>query len=521
MKIKHLLLLTLLFLLSFPTYAQFNPRPNWKDSYKANGLCFCITDTGSAFDHGITKKTVKINGKDFGVKEVCLALRKHPKWVDFREAEKNKDKYGYIPYNDIQCGNGPANDAPDEAGCPGRVDIGSKGCNTIGPGWDFDWLSKQSQFQGDGTGGTGEGSDNDADLGEEDQRGTGGSGVGEGPKSTLIFPTKNKRFTAPATFRVEADATDIDGVKSAKLSINGKVIDTKTEKPFVWSPDDLKNVPYQKYNNQSTIFIQVDIEDNKGNITSVDSLVYILKDDSENTDAPVGSIISIKPVKSSKINNTFDFLSVRFNENGILKANQPAEREWERFTVEKGNEGNIRLKAKNFNSGSKYLVVSGNTIAATSSSGNVQGSEFKWVTVNENDKTFGLQSVLTGKYVQIPQNKNKIIAVLNVKGAALGDWELFEYNIITAARNTVATGDDKRKTSNTGILINTNPVKSGFIGLSNANGAIFSIRTLGGEQIELGTVTHNYIDVSNLSSGVYIVQFKKNGKEQVEKVIIK
>ncbi len=204
-----------------------------------------------------------------------------------------------------------------------------------------------------------------------------------------------------------------------------------------------------------------------------------------------------------------------------MKANQAAEREWERFTVEKGNNGNIRLKAKNFNSGSKYLVVSGNTIAATSNSGNVQGSEFKWVTVNGNNKTFGLQSALTGKYVQIPQNKNKNVAVLNVKGEARGAWELFKYNIITSARNTVATGNDKRKTSNTGILINANPVKSGFIGLSNANGATFSISTLGGEQIELGTVMHNYIDVSNLSSGVYIVQFKKNGKEQVEKVIIK
>ena len=40
-------------------------------------------------------------------------------------------------YNDIQCGNGPPNDAGDEELCPGRVDIDG-GCGQIGPKWNFD-----------------------------------------------------------------------------------------------------------------------------------------------------------------------------------------------------------------------------------------------------------------------------------------------------------------------------------------------------------------------------------------------
>lgn len=40
-------------------------------------------------------------------------------------------------YNDVQCGNGPANDAGDEDYCPGRVDIGKEGCVQIGPTWTF------------------------------------------------------------------------------------------------------------------------------------------------------------------------------------------------------------------------------------------------------------------------------------------------------------------------------------------------------------------------------------------------
>jgi hypothetical protein len=40
-------------------------------------------------------------------------------------------------YNDVQCGNGPPNDAGDEHTCPGRVDIGSEGCGHVGPRWNF------------------------------------------------------------------------------------------------------------------------------------------------------------------------------------------------------------------------------------------------------------------------------------------------------------------------------------------------------------------------------------------------
>lgn len=45
-----------------------------------------------------------------------------------------------VYYNDIQCGNGPANSAGDEDWCPGRVDLGPNnkdGCMVIGPKWPF------------------------------------------------------------------------------------------------------------------------------------------------------------------------------------------------------------------------------------------------------------------------------------------------------------------------------------------------------------------------------------------------
>jgi len=188
-------------------FAQFNPQPNWKDSYKVDGYCFCFTSGPGAYDHGIRNKTVNINGTPYTVPQICEELKKHPRYRAFRN--------GDIPYNTIQCGNTPYNDAPDEPGCPGRVDIGTAGCNTIGPKWDMAWLESRPIFNGGGgdTGGGTGGGGNDEDNGEIGTAGTGGSGAGQGPRLRVLFPTLNKRITAPATIRVEAEATDANGIQ--------------------------------------------------------------------------------------------------------------------------------------------------------------------------------------------------------------------------------------------------------------------------------------------------------------------
>jgi hypothetical protein len=104
---------------------QYNPQPGWKDSYAVGGRCYCDSN---GFDHGLDAKTAPT---PFGNKNVVAIC------ADIAGVLGSGPVDGRIPYNDIQCGNGPANDAPDEAGCPGRVDIGPEGCNQIGPTWDL------------------------------------------------------------------------------------------------------------------------------------------------------------------------------------------------------------------------------------------------------------------------------------------------------------------------------------------------------------------------------------------------
>ncbi len=99
------------------------PGSNWSDSYSTNGKCYCAT----SFDHGIGAFEVMTPAGIKTVREICEALGPGP------------GKSGNPVYNDIQCGNGPANFAGDEDPdcCPGRTDQGASGCMVLGPMWDL------------------------------------------------------------------------------------------------------------------------------------------------------------------------------------------------------------------------------------------------------------------------------------------------------------------------------------------------------------------------------------------------
>lgn len=93
----------------------------WADSYSVDGRCYCAT----SFDHNIGGVMVDTPAGPRSVMEVCEAIGPGP-------------GVGDNPiYNDVQCGNGPANDAGDEDWCPGRVDQGEAGCCIAGPLWDL------------------------------------------------------------------------------------------------------------------------------------------------------------------------------------------------------------------------------------------------------------------------------------------------------------------------------------------------------------------------------------------------
>ena len=118
---------TLVFIPTTNIYAQtWNPNLGWKDSYAVGGKCYCDSN---GYDHNLDSKFADTPIGRQNVVDICEAIESV---LGYGAPE------GRIPYNDIQCGNGPANDAPDETGCPGRVDIGPTGCDQIGPTWDLE-----------------------------------------------------------------------------------------------------------------------------------------------------------------------------------------------------------------------------------------------------------------------------------------------------------------------------------------------------------------------------------------------
>ena len=114
-----------LFVLADSLYA-WNPGANWRDSYAVGDQCYCDS---SNFDHELDTKSARTPLGEKNVVEIC---------DDLNNALGDGPTSERIPYNDIQCGNGPANNANDETGGPGRVDQGNDGCDSIGPRWNLE-----------------------------------------------------------------------------------------------------------------------------------------------------------------------------------------------------------------------------------------------------------------------------------------------------------------------------------------------------------------------------------------------
>jgi hypothetical protein len=107
-------------ILDVPGRADVNEF-SWADSYSVGNSCYCAT----TFDHDIDVVVVNTRLGKMTVREVCELLGPGPGSDDRPR------------YNDIQCGNGPANNAGDEDDCPGRTEHGQEGCKYIGPKWNF------------------------------------------------------------------------------------------------------------------------------------------------------------------------------------------------------------------------------------------------------------------------------------------------------------------------------------------------------------------------------------------------
>ena len=100
-------------LLTIPVPDMAPANLGWADSYSYQNKCYISSD----LDHDADQITIG------GMSTADIQNTQNAPGIEFADAL----------YNDINCGNGPPNNAGDEDWCPGRVDLGAAGCLIAGP----------------------------------------------------------------------------------------------------------------------------------------------------------------------------------------------------------------------------------------------------------------------------------------------------------------------------------------------------------------------------------------------------
>jgi len=190
-----------------------NPSLGWKDSYSVNGQCYC----DSGYDHGIGDVEVNTSQGQKTVREICNKIGEGP------------GASGNLIYNDIQCGNGPANNAGDEDRnrCPGRVDQGSSGCRIIGPTWNLEKYYPGSATSNTQVATTSNTAPTPAPVPQQED--TQGSGVCQAQGSSLN--AARNAFAQQCNGRESADCDAINGgwlCSTEKITSNTQVATTNT-----------------------------------------------------------------------------------------------------------------------------------------------------------------------------------------------------------------------------------------------------------------------------------------------------
>ena len=390
---------------------KWKPRhPSWTDSYAANGFCWCRT----SFDHdldNIDKVSFVINGKKRNIRDICDELEKHPQYRNYVN--------GDAPYNDIQCGNGPANTAPDEhqtTGCPGRTDKGNAGCFEIGPKWDTAWLESRPRFGGNSN--------------------PNPTPTNNGPEVTFAKPSNSnaENLKTGSDLEVDVVATDSDGIANVRLFINNRFIRQENIRPYLWGPtkdDALRNLKAGIYE------LKAVARDNKGDESETMIVVKVsnTRSSPENptptspdmTSAPIGQIISLK--KSGGDLNYVTAEKKRTNNPVIARASDIGM--WEQFLVEEHPLEGIALKAL---SNGKYLQTNGNsTETEVRARGTAPGTweRFEWMSKGKG--RVALRSIQNRKWLTADWNTDNALIIPN--GETGGDYQTFNWSVVVGNKS--------------------------------------------------------------------------------------
>ncbi|MHA7056754.1 Ig-like domain-containing protein [Aquimarina sp. M1] len=455
---------------TFDQGVRIVPNANsWKDSYQANGFCFCK----SSFDHGVGSFKIDINGQEVNIKDICDELKKHPSYRDLANGDPR--------YNTIQCGNEPGHEdaitiqgkrIKDEKVCPGRVDQGSKGCQCKGPKFDMNWLSSRPRFGGSG------------------------NGNNTGPVTSFTVPLDNTTFSAPATLEVIVTASDNDGVSNVRLYLNDTFIRQENVSPYTWNQnnqdDALKNLPEGNYT------LRAEATDNKGAKTTK-TISFIV-----NNGGDIDDFVTI-------LGQSIDKYVSSEGGTRTMQANRNSAGTNEQFIVESAGNGAVSLKGSN----GKY-VSSENGNKAMNCNRNAVGSWERFILESLGGNLYAIKGN-NGKYVS-HENGNKAI---NCNRNAVGTWERFiiqgldinrlnELVKITSAPSySIGIYPVPITNDNVSISISmSKKVSHASIEIVDLKGNSIAKKNIGAMESGTKLISLNEIKQGTLSSGLYIIKVR-------------
>ncbi|KZS39641.1 hypothetical protein AWE51_08295 [Aquimarina aggregata] len=254
--------------------------------------------------------------------------------------------------------------------------------------------------------------------------------------------------------------------------------------------------------------IAIDSNGVRSNLTLGDEVKWEFQPVSTTTEAPIGSIITLKKSGGDK-----RFISSVVELNQDLYANQSeifGDRQ--KFKIEEHPSGTgIALRSLASN---KFVRIIGNDSNAIVDAlgGNGSWTKFEWKPLGNNK--VGLKSLSTNKWLQAPHNVD--LTPLNARGEAAGLWETFNWEIVSNNKSV-----NFRKEKN--ITVHPNIINTGdaiTITSDTKNNNTIEVFNLDGKLIkkEVSNSIITVMSIDNITSGVYLIVINGN---KAHKLIVK
>ncbi|GAA4115705.1 hypothetical protein GCM10022393_15970 [Aquimarina addita] len=487
---------------------------SWADSFQANGLCWC----DSTFDHDlddIDKVSYVINGVKRNIKDICDELKNHPLVRNYQSGDPL--------YNDIQCGNGPANTAIDETQCPGRVDLGRDGCSEIGPKWDVAWLASRPRFGG----------------GSVDQLFDNGTYY-------IESPSLNERlFTSSAVnnnVAMDGESTSDQQVWTfSHLGDNVYTIKNSSTNRFLEVPqeicEDQANVGTWTSANNSHQKWQIT---ENGSSYNLKPLHCIGKSLDRIRGASEANVV-IHSASNSNVNQKWTIVSTSsnpINSEGVTILGESINKY---ANISSSSPNNVTTNSTSNFSTFTMEAIGGNQYTFKGENGKYLSSEngTKSVTCNRNAvgawEIFTLES-LGGDVYAIKGNNGLYLShefgnkAMNCNRSAIGSWERFVIKDVASSR--LAPTTDKVAS----FQLNQNPISNSDVlsinvNLTDATDAVAQLYNLQGKliaqqkfnKLDAGTNLITLRELQNATNqmGAYIVRFIANGKAYNKTVLFR